>query len=98
MSESKKRDETDETTTDPTTGAGAATASSTFHALNLAADAVCFYNRQTVAAKHPCWVVKESKELKTTVEVRRHGTTPVKAGARAESTRRPTSSKNASST
>ena len=66
MSESKKRDETDETTTDPTTGAGAATASSTFHALNLAADAVCFYNRQTVAAKHPCWVVKESKELKTT--------------------------------
>ena len=67
------------TATHRTTGASAATGSSAFPALSLAADVVGFHTGQTVAAKHPSWVVKGSEELKTTVQVRRHSTNPVKA-------------------
>ena len=78
------------TPTHRTTGASAATGSSAFPALSLAAAVVVVHTGQTVAAKHRCWVVKGSKEFTTTVQVRRHSTKQVKARARAESTRRPT--------
>ena len=79
ISEAKARDENDKTPTNRTTGASAATASSAFTALSLAADVVVIHTGQTVAAKHPCRVVKVSEEFKMTVEVRRHSTKPVKA-------------------
>ena len=81
------------TPTHRTTGASAATGSSAFPALSLAADVVDIHTGQTVAAKHTCWVVKGSGEFETIVQVRRHSTKPVKARARGESTRTPTSSK-----
>ena len=89
-SEAKARDENDKTPTNRTTGASAATGSSAFPALSLAADVVVIHTGQTIAANHPCWVVEGRKEFKTTVQIQRHSTTPVKARARAESPRTPT--------
>ena len=94
----KAQDENNKTQTNRTAGAQAATESSVFPALSLTADAVCFQTGQTVAAKHPCWVHKESEEFKETVPMRRLRTRPVKGLARAESTRTPTLTKIASST
>ena len=80
--------------------AQAATESSAFPALSLAADAVCLQTGQTVAAKHPSWVDKESEEFKVTVRMRRQSNRPVKGIliARTESTRTPTLTNIASST
>ena len=67
--DSKARYKNDETATNPTAGARAATGSSAFFALSLAADAVCFHTGQTIAANHLCWVVEGSKEFKTIVQI-----------------------------
>ena len=83
ITEGKARDENDKTPTNRTTGASAATASSAFPALSLAADVVVIHTGQAVAAKHPCWVVKGSEEFETTVQARRHSTKPVEARPRA---------------